>query len=226
MIEIKDVTKVFKGDTYETVALDNVSLKIKNGEFVSIMGKSGSGKSTLLNIIGGMDRPDSGSVTLEGKEISSMKPLAVDRMRQKYIGFVFQHFALIDRYTVYENIEVALDAVNTGRREKKKRIQDVMEQLGIEGLWDKLPSQISGGEKQRTAVARAIVRDNDYILADEPTGALDRENAESLMKIFRELNSAGRTIILVTHDRGVAECTDRIITLDYGKTVSDKKDIG
>lgn len=223
MIEIKDVTKVFKGATYETVALDNISLKVEKGEFVSIMGKSGSGKSTLLNIIGGMDRPDSGSVILEGKEISSMKPLAVDRMRQKHIGFVFQHFALIDRYTVYENIEVALDAVNAGKKEKKEKIQDVMEQLGIAALRDQFPSRISGGEKQRTAVARAIVRDNDYILADEPTGSLDRENAEGIMKIFRELNSAGRTIILVTHDREVAEHTNRMITLDYGKIVSETK---
>lgn len=148
MIEIKDVTKVFKGATYETVALDNISLKVEKGEFVSIMGKSGSGKSTLLNIIGGMDRPDSGSVILEGKEISSMKPLAVDRMRQKHIGFVFQHFALIDRYTVYENIEVALDAVNAGKKEKKEKIQDVMEQLGIAALRDQFPSRISGGKSR------------------------------------------------------------------------------
>ena len=224
MIEIKNMTKVFKGDTYETVALDNISLNIENGEFVAVMGKSGSGKSTLLNIIGGMDRPDSGKLILEGKEITRMRPLAVDHMRQRYIGFVFQHFALIDRYSVYENIEVALDAVNTGKKEKRKKIQVVMEQLGIEDLRDKLPSQISGGEKQRTAVARAIVRDNAYILADEPTGALDRENADGLMRIFRELNCEGRTIILVTHDREVAECTDRIITLDYGKIISDTGD--
>lgn len=219
MIELNDISKTYIGDTYETKALRSISLKIEDGEFVAIMGKSGSGKSTLLNIIGCMDNMTEGEYFIENMPAHTYNALKLDKLRKKYISFVFQHFALMDQYSVYENIELPLDVRGVKRKERKKTIKSIMDRLGISELADKLPKQISGGEQQRTAIARAFAADTKYVLSDEPTGALDIENAKKLMELFSELNKEGKTIILVTHDEFVASYASRIIYLDNGEFV-------
>lgn len=213
MIELKDVTKVYKGDTYETYALNNLSLNIEDGEFVAIMGRSGSGKTTLLNIIGCMDSASQGTVIIDDIDISNASAHKLDVVRRNKISFIFQNYALMQQYSVYENIEVPLNARNIKGQKKKTAIKDIMNKLGISGLAKKYPNQISGGEQQRTAIARAFVSDTKYILADEPTGALDYENAIELMKLIKELHQAGKTIIMVTHDSQIASYADRIVEL-------------
>lgn len=213
MIELKDVTKVYKGDTYETYALNNLSLNIEDGEFVAIMGRSGSGKTTLLNIIGCMDSASQGTVIIDDIDISNASAHKLDVMRRNKISFIFQNYALMQQYSVYENIEVPLNARNIKGQKKRAAIKDIMNKLGISELAKKYPNQISGGEQQRTAIARAFVSDTKYILADEPTGALDYENAIELMKLIKELHQAGKTIIMVTHDSQIASYADRIVEL-------------
>lgn len=213
MIELMDVTKIYKGDTYETYALKNLSLKIDDGEFVAIMGRSGSGKTTLLNIIGCMDNASEGKVIIDDIDISRATAHKLDTIRRKKISFIFQNYALMQQYTVRENIELPLNARNIRWREKKAAIKDIMDKLGISELADKYPTQISGGEQQRTAIARAFVSGTKYILADEPTGALDYTNAIELMQMLKELHKNGKTIIMVTHDRQIASYADRIIEL-------------
>lgn len=213
MIELMDVTKIYKGDTYETYALKNLSLRIDDGEFVAIMGRSGSGKTTLLNIIGCMDNASEGKVIIDDVDISRATAHKLDIIRRKKISFIFQNYALMQQYTVRENIELPLNARNIRWREKKAAIKDIMDKLGISELADKYPTQISGGEQQRTAIARAFVSGTKYILADEPTGALDYTNAIELMQMLKELHKNGKTIIMVTHDRQIASYADRIIEL-------------
>lgn len=213
MIELKDVTKVYKGDTYETYALKNLSLNIEDGEFVAIMGRSGSGKTTLLNIIGCMDSASQGTVIIDDIDISNASAHKLDVVRRNKISFIFQNYALMQQYSVYENIELPLNARNIKGQKKRAAIKDIMNKLGISELAKKYPNQISGGEQQRTAIARAFVSDTKYILADEPTGALDYENAIELMKLIKELHQAGKTIIMVTHDSQIASYADRIVEL-------------
>lgn len=213
MIELKDVTKVYKGDTYETYALKNLSLNIEDGEFVAIMGRSGSGKTTLLNIIGCMDSASQGTVIIDDIDISNASAHKLDVVRRNKISFIFQNYALMQQYSVYENIEVPLNARNIKGQKKRAAIKDIMNKLGISELAKKYPYQISGGEQQRTAIARAFVSDTKYILADEPTGALDYENAIELMELIKELHQAGKTIIMVTHDSQIASYADRIVEL-------------
>lgn len=213
MIELKDVTKVYKGDTYETYALNNLSLNIEDGEFVAIMGRSGSGKTTLLNIIGCMDSASQGTVIIDDIDISNASAHKLDVVRRNKISFIFQNYALMQQYSVYENIELPLNARNIKGQKKRAAIKDIMNKLGISGLAKKYPNQISGGEQQRTAIARAFVSDTKYILADEPTGALDYENAIELMKLIKELHQAGKTIIMVTHDSQIASYADRVVEL-------------
>lgn len=213
MIELKDVTKVYKGDTYETYALNNLSLNIEDGEFVAIMGRSGSGKTTLLNIIGCMDSASQGTVIIDDIDISNASAHKLDVVRRNKISFIFQNYALMQQYSVYENIELPLNARNIKGQKKRTAIKDIMNKLGISELAKKYPNQISGGEQQRTAIARAFVSDTKYILADEPTGALDYENAIELMELIKELHKAGKTIIMVTHDSQIASYADRIVEL-------------
>ena len=205
MIELKDITKIYKGSDYETYALREVNLKIKEGDFVSIMGTSGSGKSTLLNILGFMDSPTSGQYILDGTDVTDLKPSKQNHIRKEKIGFIFQNFALMKAYTVYENIEMPLLARGIGSSERKKKINEVMESLKITDIKNKLPNHISGGQQQRCAIARALVTDCEYLLADEPTGALDKKNTSEFMKLLCDINARGKTIILVTHDDKVAE---------------------
>lgn len=219
MIKLENAIKKYSGVTYEVAALDNVSLEIAEGEFVAIMGKSGSGKSTLLNVLGCMDVLDDGKFYMDDVDVCNLKPYAFDKIRKEKISFVFQKYELMNRYTVYENIELPLNTRKMKGVAKKKIIFDIMERLEITGLKDKFPYQISGGEQQRTAIARAYVSDNKYILADEPTGALDEKNTVEIMTIFRKLNAEGKTIIMVTHDEDVAGYADRILRLGDGRLI-------
>lgn len=216
MIELKNVSKVYKGDTYETHALRDLNLKIDDGAFVAVMGRSGSGKTTLLNIVGCMDNASDGTVLIDDIDVSKASAHKLDIVRRDKISFIFQNYALMEQYTVYENIELPLKARNFKNKDKKLMINAIMSRLGIEGLAKKYPGQISGGEQQRTAIARAFVADTRYILADEPTGALDHMNAIELIKIIKELRVTGKTILMVTHDREIAGFADKIIVLEDG----------
>jgi len=217
LIELKDVLKIYGKDDNKTVALSEVNLKIEKGEFVSIMGPSGSGKTTLLNIIGCMDTLTQGEYLLDNKSISKHSGNQLAEVRGSFISFIFQNFALMNDYTVYENIELPLHYKKMTKKDKRIKILDAMKMLGISELSKKKPTQISGGQQQRVAIARALVCDAEIILADEPTGALDQKTGEELLKILSEINSQGKTIIVITHDQNVAKYTKRCINIVDGK---------
>lgn len=219
MICLKNVDKVYRGAKFETKALLDVSLEIQDGEFVAVMGESGSGKTTLLNILGGMDHATAGEVWFDDVNTQTLKPGKLDRFRKKNISFIFQHFVLMEEYTVYENLEAPLLARNVKKSERNRLINDAMAYLGIEDLIYQLPSQISGGQKQRVAIARSIVSGCPIIMADEPTGALDEENTKNVMQLLQSLHENGKTIIVITHDLQVANYADRIIFLHNGRIV-------
>lgn len=216
MIYVNQGTKYYKGDEYEIKALDNVTIHIEKGEFVAVMGDSGSGKSTLLNMIGGLDELSSGEIYLDNIQITGLSPIRRDNIRKKYVSYVFQHFALLPEFTCYENIELPLLAGNIAKKNRKERIQKIMEELKITRYSHLFPEQLSGGQKQRVAIARALVLDTPVLLADEPTGALDNDNTYRLLNIFKKIHDSGKTIVVVTHSTDVAQCADRIIYLDDG----------
>lgn len=217
MIRGQGIFKTYKGELYETHALQDVSFHVAEGEFVAIMGESGSGKSTLLHIIGCMDRATEGSLYIEGVDTQKLKAKALDKLRKEKINFVFQHFALMEEYSIYENLESPLIARNIRKGKRKEIILEAVEKLGIQELVDKYPTQISGGQRQRVAIARAMITDTPLILADEPTGALDEENTRNVMALFEEMHKAGKTIVLITHDKKVAQYADRILVLRDGR---------
>lgn len=224
LIELKNVSKEYIIDSGETgtKALNDVSLVIYKGEFIAIMGTSGSGKSTLLNMIGAMDDMTSGEYYFNGKTIHNKSNKEIHLFRKEHISFVFQNFALMDHYTVFENAELPLRAKNISKKQRKKIVMEQLKRLGIEELAEKMPRQLSGGQQQRCAIARALASGNDVILADEPTGALDSWNSREIMGIFKELNKEGKTIIVVTHDENIAKETQRIIKIEDGKIVINK----
>lgn len=222
MIRLENITKIYNEKVDDTKALDDVSLTIEDGEFVSIMGPSGSGKSTLLKIIGCMDKPTSGTYTLNENDVTSSSNSEVNRIRKNNIGYVFQHFALMDYYTAYENIELPLLAANVKRKLRKEKILKEMENLGILSEKDKVPGKMSGGQQQRVAIARALVTDANIILADEPTGALDQKTGREVLNLLKDINAKGKTVIIVTHDENIAKMTDRVIMLEDGKIVDNK----
>lgn len=217
MIRLKDVTKIYEGSDYKTTALDNINLTVNAGDFLAIMGPSGSGKTTLLNIIGCMDSPTEGQYLLGEEDVSGYSSKRLTELRKNHISFVFQNFALMQDYTIYENIEVPLLAKNKKRIDRKKIIEEQMDLLGISDLGNKLPSQVSGGQQQRVAIARALAAENPVILADEPTGALDQRTSRELMEVFSKLHANGKTIILITHDPKVAEYAERLMYIEDGK---------
>lgn len=221
MIKLENISKIYKGDTYEIKALDDVSLKINKGDFLSIMGRSGSGKTTLLNIIGFLSSFNDGKFYFKDEDVSNLKIKRMWKYRRDNIGFIFQNFALIDHLTVFENISIPLEGQGVRRKKRKEIIDDMLKKMGIEELSNKYPGQISGGQRQRVAIARALVTDNDLILADEPTGALDSSTAKDIMDVLTQINKKGKTVVVVTHDRTIAEMTNRIVTLEDGKIVSD-----
>ena len=214
MIELISVSKTYKNGSAEYSALRDVNLHIEQGEFVAIMGTSGAGKTTLLNIIGCMDKMTTGQYIYDGVDISKYNNKQLHKFRKEHIGFVFQNFALMDNYTVYENIEMPLLARKVKKR--KQIILDVIKEFNIEELAKKLPSNISGGEQQRCALARAIVADTPVILADEPTGSLDSKTGREIMEYIKKLNDKGKTVIIITHDSDVANYADRIIRIEDG----------
>lgn len=219
MIKLDNVKKVFRTEEVETWALREVSLEVKEGEFVAIMGPSGCGKSTLLNILGLLDSPTEGTYTLNGKDVSTLKESERTDIRKGTIGFVFQSFNLIDELDVYENIELPLLYLKTPSKERKKRIEAVMDRMAISHRRKHFPNQLSGGQQQRVAIARAVLPNPKIILADEPTGNLDSKNGKEVMELLSELNREGTTVIMVTHSQHDAAYADRIINLYDGQVV-------
>lgn len=214
--------KYYKGDTYKVQALKKISLDIEEGEYLSIMGRSGSGKTTLLNILGFLDTPTSGSFEFLGEEVSNLSVKKLWEYRKNNVAFVFQHFALMNQKTVFDNVALPLCAKGVSRKKAKSLVEEQLEKLGIKDLEYKYPTQISGGQKQRVAIARALVAKAKLLLADEPTGALDYGTGQELMEIFHEIHKQGTTIVLVTHDRNIAEQTNRIVTIQDSEIVDDE----
>jgi putative ABC transport system ATP-binding protein len=223
IIDLKHIAKEYRSDTIVTPALTDIDLSIDTGEFVAIMGASGSGKTTLLNIIGCMDIPTTGTYLFDGMDLSLSRERQLSSIRGKRIAFVFQHFALIDDYTVFENVEVPLIKQNYAKAERKKKVLAALKAVGISELARKRPVHISGGQKQRVAIARAMACGADIILADEPTGALDSKTGKEIMRLFSDLNNAGKTIILITHDRQIASYAKRLITIQDGRILKDEQ---
>jgi putative ABC transport system ATP-binding protein len=223
MIKLENLTKVYRTDEVETTALNEVSFEIKKGEFVSIMGPSGCGKSTLLNLLGMLDKPESGKYQFVENEISDLNEKQRSEIRKKHIGFVFQNFNLIDELTVFENIELPLIYNKVSAKQRKKRVDEIIERIGISHRSNHFPQQLSGGQQQRVAVARALVNRPDLILADEPTGNLDSSNGNEVMELLCELNEKGTTIIMVTHSSHDASYSNRVINLLDGEVVSERK---
>lgn len=221
MIKTIDLTKIFRTDEVETTALNQVSMEIKKGEFVSIMGPSGCGKSTLLNILGLLDNPTDGEYYFLGNDVSAFNEKQRARLRKKNIGFVFQNFNLIDELNVYENVELPLIYLGYSSRERKNRVEEVLEQMQIIHRKKHFPMQLSGGQQQRVAVSRAIVAKPDLILADEPTGNLDSTHGEEVMSLLDSLNQNGTTLVIVTHSQRDAEYSQRIIRLFDGQVINE-----
>jgi putative ABC transport system ATP-binding protein len=221
MIELIDIEKVFQTRTIETVALRDIQLNIDDGEFVSVMGPSGSGKSTLLNIMGLLDHPSKGEVKYSGASPEKLGDEKLSRFRNEKVGFIFQSFHLINDLTAYDNVELPLLYRKTKLSERKRRVSDSLEKVGLGNRMYHYPSQLSGGQKQRVAIARSIVGYPEVILADEPTGNLDSGIGEEIMNILTQLNKQEKTtIVMVTHDESLARKTNRIIRLFDGQQVS------
>lgn len=219
MIELKSVSKVFQTKDIETRALDDICLKINSSEFVSIMGPSGCGKSTLLNLIGLLDQPTAGTILIHDTDVSGMSDREAARFRNKSLGFVFQNFHLIPSLNVMDNVELPLLYGRVAAVERKERVKEVLNMVGLSHRMKHFPSQLSGGQCQRVAIARAIVGHPEIILADEPTGNLDSRMGEEIMDILLELNKLGVTVVMVTHDEHIASKTGRIVRLLDGKLV-------
>ena len=223
-IEIKNVGKVFRTDSVQTLALNNVSLRVADGEFVAVMGPSGCGKSTLLNILGLLDNPTTGEYFLDGKEVAHLKESQRTEYRKGRIGFVFQSSNLIEGMNIRDNIMLPLNSMGLSKEEKDRRVEEVMRRMGISHRSRHLPSQLSGGQQQRAAIARAIVAKPGLILADEPTGNLDSKNGAEVIELLSELHREGSTIIMVTHSQKDAAAADYIINLFDGQIVENLKD--
>ena len=221
MIKTENLQKVFRTDEVETWALNNVSIEVKEGEFVAIMGPSGCGKSTLLNILGLLDNPTGGKYYLNGVEVGSYTESQRTSLRKGVIGFVFQSFNLIDELNVYENIELPLLYLGVPSAERKRKVEAAMERMGITHRAKHFPQQLSGGHQQRVAIARAVVSGPKLILADEPTGNLDSKNGREVMELLTELHKEGTTIVMVTHSQHDAGFADRVINLFDGQVVTE-----
>ncbi|CAM3970618.1 MULTISPECIES: ABC transporter ATP-binding protein [Flavobacterium] len=222
MININKLSKVFQTEEVETKALNEVSIAINQGEFVTIMGPSGSGKSTLLNIVGLLDSASTGSYQLLGQEMLGLKEQERAKVRKQNIGFVFQNFNLIDELSVYDNIELPLIYNNVAASERKKKVEIIAERLGISHRLKHYPQQLSGGQQQRVAVARALINDPKIILADEPTGNLDSKNGNEVMELLTDLHAQGATILMVTHSDYDASFSQKTIIMKDGMVLSER----
>ena len=221
MIKTVALEKIFRTEEVETLALNKVSIEVKEGEFVAIMGPSGCGKSTLLNILGLLDNPTGGEYYLNGIEVSRYTEAQRTKLRKGIIRFVFQSFNLIDELNVYENIELPLLYMGVSAAERKKKVQEAMERMAIVHREKHFPQQLSGGQQQRVAIARAVVANPKLILADEPTGNLDSKNGQEVMNLLSELNKEGTTIVMVTHSQHDAGFASRTINLFDGQVVTE-----
>ena len=223
MIQIENLKKSFRTEEVETLALNGVTLKVKEGEFVAIMGPSGSGKSTLLNIIGMLDNPTDGSYKFAGHQVGGLKESQRTQLRKGNLGFVFQSFNLIDELSVHENVELPLIYLKMGKAERREKVRKVLERMKIAHREKHFPQQLSGGQQQRVAIARAVVTNPKLILADEPTGNLDSKNGIEVMNLLTELNQEGTTIVMVTHSDRDSHYAHRIINLFDGKIVTESR---
>ena len=223
MLNMRELSRVYRADTVETTALDRIDLDIADGEFVAIMGPSGCGKSTLLNVIGMLDSPSSGSYVFNGQEVAGLPEAKLAEVRKENIGFIFQSFNLVDELTVRENVELALLYHNVPAAERRARVDAVMDKVGIGHRAKHRPSQLSGGQQQRVAVARALVGNPKLILADEPTGNLDTQHGEEVMKMLQALNREGSTIVMVTHSPAHADYAGRVVNMLDGRILIERR---
>ncbi|MEE1120061.1 MAG: ABC transporter ATP-binding protein [Prevotella sp.] len=221
MIQLENIKKVFRTEEVETIALAGITMKVEEGEFVAIMGPSGCGKSTLLNILGLLDNPTEGTYNLGGTEVGSLKEGERTMVRKGQIGFVFQSFNLIDELNVEQNVELPLKYLGVPKKERQKRVVEMLRRMGISHRSKHYPNQLSGGQQQRVAIARAVVTKPKLILADEPTGNLDSKNGYEVMELLKQLNDEGTTIVMVTHSQRDASVAERTINLLDGRVVED-----
>ena len=221
IVALSNVQKLYRTDRMETVALNNISIDIRRGEFVSIMGPSGCGKSTLLNLLGLIDRPSQGEVRFDGRPVNGLRDTELARVRNRHLGFVFQSFHLIPDLRVIDNVELPLLYGDLKRKERRSRASKALETVGLGSRTHHFPTELSGGQQQRVAIARAMVGNPTLLLADEPTGNLDSHMSEEIMGLLRQLNTeGGTTIVMVTHDASKAERTERIIRMSDGQVIS------
>ena len=219
ILEVQSLEKIYSArfGGNQVRALSNVSFMVEQGEYVAIMGESGSGKTTMLNILAALDKPTKGEVILDGRSLSKIKDKELSAFRRKNLGFVFQDFNLLDNFSIRDNIFLPLVLSGKGYKEMSKRLTPIADKLGIKELLDKFPYEVSGGQKQRAAVARAIITNPKLILADEPTGALDSRATDSLLKVFSEINNSGQTILMVTHSTKAASHAGRVLFIKDGE---------
>ncbi|HHQ47976.1 MAG TPA: ABC transporter ATP-binding protein [Acidobacteria bacterium] len=222
MIRLESIRRVYQVGDSEVHALKGVSLEIADGEHLAIIGPSGSGKSTLLHILGCLDRPSSGSYLFDGREVGTLSEEERSRLRQQEIGFVFQFFHLLPRLTALGNVELPMLFAGVGRRERRERAAEALRAVGLADRMEHRPDQLSGGQRQRVAIARAVVMEPSLLLADEPTGNLDRASAEEVMELLESMNREGRTLVVVTHDPEVASRARRIVRMSDGELESDR----
>ena len=217
LIELKDIYKIYQMGGEEVRANDGISLTVERGEFVAIVGKSGSGKSTLMNIIGALDVPTSGSYLLGGEDVDQMSDDQLADIRNRMIGFIFQQYNLLPKSNLLENVELPLLYAKVGREERRERAMKSLERVGLAEKWRNMPNQLSGGQQQRVSIARALAGNPSLILADEPTGALDSRTSREVLDFLKELNQEGNTIIMITHDSGIALEAKRVVRISDGK---------
>jgi putative ABC transport system ATP-binding protein len=221
LIQLKNITKVYKNHFIETKALDGVTLSIEKGEFVAIMGPSGSGKSTFLHILGLLDKPTTGEYFFEGKKVDDLDEDKLADFRNQKIGFVFQAYNLLPRISALKNVALPLVYQGVGKEEREKRAFDELRAVGLADKTNHFPNQLSGGQQQRVAIARALVTNPSIILADEPTGNLASTQAEEIMKIFKDLNKKGKTIVLITHEEDIAKWAKRVVKIRDGRIIKN-----
>jgi len=221
LIQLKNITKVYKNHFIETKALDGVTLSIEKGEFVAIMGPSGSGKSTLLHILGLLDKPTTGDYFFEGKKVDDLNEDKLADFRNQKIGFVFQAYNLLPRISALKNVALPLVYQGVGKEEREKRAFEELRAVGLADKTNHFPNQLSGGQQQRVAIARALVTNPSIILADEPTGNLASTQAEEIMKIFKDLNKKGKTIVLITHEEDIAKWAKRVVKIRDGRIIKN-----
>jgi putative ABC transport system ATP-binding protein len=223
VIRMEEIRKVYKTGKIRVEALKGIDLEVKDGEFLALVGPSGSGKSTLMNLIGCLDTPSSGIYELKGERVMGLKRERLAEIRNRRVGFVFQNFNLLTNVTAYENVEMPLLFGNVPKRRRRERVEELLERVGLSDRMDHKPTELSGGQMQRVAVARALAMDPDIVLADEPTGNLDTSSGGDIMSLFEELWRQGRTMLVITHDKALARRSPRQVEIRDGVIVSDRR---